>query len=112
MTPLVYIASPYTHPDPVENTHHVLKLATELYECCDCIPVVPHLTLLWNLVTPRPVDFWYGYDLAVMCRCDAVYRTGGTSVGADREVEIAGRNGIPVFTDRAALVEWIRKGDA
>jgi nucleoside 2-deoxyribosyltransferase len=108
--PLVYLAGPYTKPDPVENTHNVIKLASELVDEGLVTPVIPHLTLLWHVVMPRPLEFWYEYDIATLARCDAVYRIEGESTGADREVEFAATAGLPVFTNREELGEWARAG--
>jgi hypothetical protein len=104
--PLVYVAGPYTKPDPVENTNAVIALASELIDEGLVTPVVPHLTLLWHLVRPRPLDFWYAYDVAILKRCDAVFRMAGESRGADMEVEFAEDHGLPVLTDRDALRKW------
>jgi nucleoside 2-deoxyribosyltransferase len=104
--PLVYIAGPYTHPDPVANTHAVITFASELIDEGLVTPVVPHLTLLWHAVSPRPLDFWYAYDVALLRRCDALFRVEGASSGADMEIEFAEANGIPVFTIRDQLNEW------
>ncbi len=101
--PLVYVAGPYTKPDPVENTHTTIRLASELVDEGLVTPVVPHLTLMWHLVMPRPLEFWYEYDVATLARCDAVYRMQGESHGADREVEFAEQNGIPVCSDAQLL---------
>lgn len=104
--PLVYIAAPYTHPDPVENTNRVCRLATKLVESGLVTPVVPHMSLVWHLITPRPVDFWYDYDLRLLERCDGLLRLRGESVGADGEVAYATDRGIPVFTTASDLYAW------
>jgi nucleoside 2-deoxyribosyltransferase len=104
--PLVYLAAPYTHPDPVANTHAVIALASELVDEGLVTPLVPHLTLLWHLAAPRPLDFWYAYDVAMLHRCDALFRMEGASSGADREVDFATTHGIPVFTSREELNAW------
>jgi nucleoside 2-deoxyribosyltransferase len=104
--PLVYIAGPYSHPDPVANTHAVIALASELIDEGLVTPFVPHLTLLWHLVRPRPLEFWYAYDVAFLQRCDALFRMPGDSSGADREVEFASTRDIPVFTNRDELAAW------
>ncbi len=104
--PLVYIAGPYTHPDPVQNTHEVIRVAAELVDKGLVTPFVPHLTLLWHLVDPRPLDFWYEYDVAMLARCDALLRLPGDSTGADREVAFAKERGLPVFTKQDELAEW------
>jgi hypothetical protein len=104
--PLVYIAGPYTKPDPVLNTRAALILAAKLYEEGHMVPLVPHLTLLWNLVVPKPVEFWYAYDLHLVRRCDALLRMPGKSRGASVEVDEATRLNIPVFTNARKLTKW------
>jgi nucleoside 2-deoxyribosyltransferase len=104
--PLVYIAGPYTHPDPVENTNAIIGIASELIDEGLVTPLVPHLTLLWHMVAPRSLDFWYAYDVALLRRCDALFRVEGRSSGADMEVEYAASHGIPVFTQRDELKAW------
>lgn len=106
MKPLVYIAAPYTKPDPVENTRAALDVATMLVDTGSITPIVPHLSLFWHLVYPKPVDYWYRYDLEVMARCDAVLRLPGESTGADTEVAMAREQGIPVFDDISAVIRW------
>lgn len=85
MKPLVYIAGPYTHPDPVENTHKAVRAAEQI-EALGCDVVIPHLSLLWHAISPAPIERWYERDLAVMHRCDALVRLPGKSTGADAEV--------------------------
>jgi len=105
--PMVYVAGPYTSPDPVKNTHDTVHRASEMIDEGKVTPVVPHLTLLWHLVVPRTdVEFWYAYDLAILARCDAVLRLEGPSTGADREVAFAVELGLPLFTTKQALYEW------
>lgn len=104
--PLVYVAGPYTHPDPVQNTNAAIHFATNLYETKLVVPIIPHLSLLWHLVCPRPYEFWTTYDLEIMRTCDAVFRMPGESAGADTEVAEAT---VPVFTDRQALLDWANR---
>ena len=106
MTPLVYLAGPYRHLDPVENTHAMIRVATRLYATGLVVPLVPHLTLIWHLVDPQPEAFWYEYDWHLIARCDAVLRLPGPSTGADTEVQEACSLGLPVFQDEAALLDW------
>ncbi len=104
--PLCYIAGPYTNPDPVENTHNVCQIAMKLYEERVCVPIIPHITLLWHLVCPRPYDFWLAYDLETMAHCDVVLRIEGESSGADGEVRAAQKLGIPVVSSINDLKIW------
>ncbi len=92
---VIYIAGPYTHPDPIVNTRAAV-LAGEAVLAAGAIPVVPHLSMLWHLVSPHDVDWWYNYDLQLLARCDALLRLPGASTGADREVVEALKQSKPV----------------
>lgn len=101
--PLVYIAGPYTKPDPVANTHHMIRIADALLDL-GVVPIIPHLTMFWHLVCPRPYDQWLQYDLHVMSRCDVVLRVPGDSNGADGEVLKVTRSGQTVIVPLSADV--------
>lgn len=107
--PLVYIAGPFTKPDPLENMHKACKLATRLVQSGLITPFVPHLTGAWHLVDPQPYHFWLNMDFEIIERCDAVFRMPGESAGADRETALALSLDIPVFHDYTALMEWARQ---
>lgn len=104
----VYIAGPYTKPDPVANTHRALKFATSIRKQ-NVIPFVPHMTLLWQAVTPQPYDFWLKIGLDYLKRCDALYRLSGESEGSDKEEKFAHQHGIPVFHDLKDFWDWVRR---
>lgn len=108
MKPLAYLAGPYSSPDPVENMHYAIMLATAIREANVVTPVVPHLTGLWHLVCPAPYEDWLAYDLELMLRCDIVFRFGGASSGADREVQAALDAGIPVVHNVESLYAWAK----
>ena len=103
--PLCYVAGPYIHPDPVENTHLTIQIA-ETLEANGLTAFVPHLTLLWHLVSPHEPDHWYDYDLAILARCDCLLRIPGQSTGADNEVAFAEHHEISVFYETDKLFEW------
>jgi hypothetical protein len=92
--PWLYVAGPYAHPDPVLNTHRTIRVATAIREHTEYVPFVPHLTMLWHAVTPRPVEWWYAIDLEHLSRCDFLLRLPGESSGADREMAFAAKRGI------------------
>lgn len=94
--PLIYVAGPYTNPDPIENVHRAIDMA-ELIEEMRATPFIPHLSMLWHLVRPAAIDIWYERDLEVLEHCHALFRFAGASTGADREVEYAATLPIPVF---------------
>ena len=104
VTPLVYVAAAYSEPDPVANTKHAIRIADALL-LAGFTPLVPHLTMLWDLVSPKPYEEWLDYDNELLARCDAVLRVPGYSVGATREVKFAEWIGIPVIRPSSASPE-------
>jgi nucleoside 2-deoxyribosyltransferase len=101
----VYVAGPYTHPDPVVNTRNAILAGDELAQCGH-IPWIPHLNIQWHMVCPHEPDFWYQYDLFWLDSCDAVLRLSGESTGADREVAFAKAKGIPVFSSVGQFLNY------
>ncbi len=94
--PLLYIAAPYTYPDPVMNTHYVSKVAMEIYTRSKWVPLIPHLNIALHFMRPTEAKFWYELDLHYLDHCDAIVRLPGYSEGADNEIEYAIHNGIDV----------------
>ncbi len=118
LLPLVYIAGPYTNPDPVINTRRAIQTGLKLYELGLAVPEIPHLSLLTHLVEPREVDFWYQFDKEKLVHCHFLLRLEGESTGADAEVESAREWGIPVMYDKSgwddgsikrACEQWIAR---
>lgn len=110
--PLVYVAGPYSS-DPPHNTRRAIAVGTRLIQEGVVAPIIPHLTMLWDMLTPMPYDEWLAYDRDVLVRCDAVLRLPGESSGADTEVALADELGIPVFyfdmNGLALMYEWFRR---
>ena len=102
---IVYVAYPYTYDDPVENTHSAMQIANTLVDL-GFVPYIPHMSLIWHLVYPRPVEFWYEQDIYFLKKCDALLRMGGESGGADNEILVAKENKIPVFYSFEELKKW------
>lgn len=98
---LVYLAGPYTEPDPVENTHRMLQIADAVLEA-GFTPLIPHLTLAWHLVSPKPYVTWLAYDQHLLARCDVLLRVPGYSHGATQECTFADELAIPVIRPRSA----------
>ena len=127
---LIYVAAAYTRPDPVENTHAVIKIADAILDA-GFTPLVPHLTLAWHLVSPKKYETWLAYDCQLLAHCDAVLRVPGRrgrivrhgsnflmtannvishgetirpsrSSGATRETQFVDAVGIPVIRPRSA----------
>lgn len=107
----IYVAGPYTAGDPVENTHRAIIVGDEL-SAMGWAVYVPHTSLLWHLIRPHEVAFWYEHDIAWLLKCDALVRLPGVSTGADREVETARANGLLVLkwpddlTSLRTLPKW------
>lgn len=111
--PVVYIAGPITKPDPIANTNQAVLIADELYSHGVCVPLIPHMNLVWHLIRPHPNAYWYEYDLHLLRRCDGLLRLPGVSVGAELEVKVAKGVGIPVFFwgsdwNRQRFLDWCR----
>jgi hypothetical protein len=106
--PLVYIAGPYGS-DPVGNTRRAVEAGMGLYRSGVAVPLIPHTSLVADLVCPMPAEDWYAYDLHLLERCDAVWRLPGESDGADAEVVHALEQDIPVFGEREALLKWAKE---
>lgn len=98
----VYIAGPYTLPEPIENVRRAILAADEVL-ALGHTPFVPHLNFAWNLVSPKPPATWYAMDLVWLSCCDAVLRLPGASVGAEAEVALANRLGLPVYASVAEI---------
>ncbi len=96
MKPLVYLAGPYSS-DPVQNTRRAILHGIDVRERYDCAVIIPHLTLVADIVCPQPVDYWYQFDLEQIPHCDAMIRIPGESTGADAETAEARKLNIPVF---------------
>ena len=101
---IIYLASPYTNGDIAQNIKKVIGYADRLFEMGHT-PFIPHLAFLWHLISPKPVSFWYAYDLIWLSFCDALLRLPGESIGADKEVQFAKDNCIPVYYSVGELDE-------
>ena len=92
----IYVAGPYSRGDPVVNTRNAILVGDELVKL-GYAPYIPHVSLLWHMVSPHEIDYWYNLDIDWLLRCDGLLRLPGDSSGADNEVKVAQANHIPVF---------------
>ena len=104
----VYIAGPYTKPDPVLNMRRAV-IAADRVRDAGHVPFVPHLNLAWDLVSPASYDEWLAWDLAWLERCDVMVRLDGESPGADVEEEFCRNNGIPIYYGIDAFLKEARQ---
>ena len=100
----IYVAGPYSKPDPVINTRNAVLVAKRLV-AAGLLPFVPHLSHVWHLVSPQPYRYWLEYDLHWLRVCDGVLRLPGDSPGADEECAEARRLGLPVYDDLETLLK-------
>lgn len=107
----IYIAGPYTHGDTAINVRNAYSAANQLADL-GFAPFVPHATHFWHMLFPRPYEFWLDLDNQFLPLCQAVLRIPGPSTGADKEVRLAERIGVPVFTNIEALVKYFESGDS
>lgn len=99
----VYIGGPITLGHMIDNIRTAIQAATVIRDLGHA-PYVPHLSLLWDLVCPRPYEDWLALDLEWLAVCDCLVRLPGESPGADREVAEARRLGLPVYEGVEAFV--------
>ncbi len=104
----IYVAGPYTNGDVAVNVRNAYEAANRLANL-GFAPFVPHATHFWHMLFPRPYEFWLELDNEFLPCCAAVLRLPGPSKGADAEVQLAERLGIPVFQDIDELAELFKQ---
>lgn len=104
----VYIAGPMTKGCIRTNVRVALAAATELADA-GFAPIVPHLSHFWDMMYPRPYEYWMKIDFEWLAACGALLRLPGESSGADREVAKAQELGIPVFYSVQELVNFFKE---
>lgn len=95
MKPLVYVAGPIT-----ANPWGCVRdgaAAWRWLRRAGCVPFIPQLSVLHEMVDPQPYEEWLAYDDDIIAHCHALVRLPGESKGADHEVDLANEIGLPVF---------------
>lgn len=102
--PMIYLASPYSHPDPdvlVQRADDVAKIASDLMQGgmrVFCPIAHTHAIALHGL--PKGWDFWEGYDREYLEFCDelivALMDGWQDSTGVNAEIKIMNELGKPV----------------
>ena len=98
----VYIAGPYTEPDPAVNTANAMRAWHEVADRGH-YPFCPHLSHFLHIHRARPYDEWLAHDLEWLGVCDALLRLPGESSGADEEVAYAVELGLLVVESVSEL---------
>ena len=106
----IYIAGPYTSGDTVQNVSEAIRAGDKIAKA-GYYPFIPHLTMFWHLICPHEYEFWLDQDMAWLLACDYLVRLPGSSSGADKEVIVAFKAGIPVFFNVEACLDWITRYD-
>ena len=102
----VYVAGPMSNGDTGQHIRNAIELASWIYER-GAIPYIPHLTHFWHMIRSHTYEEWLDMDMEWLEICDALICLPGLSPGTDREIARARDLGIPVFTDREALAQWL-----
>ncbi len=105
MKPLVYVAGPISS-NPMHGTYNAITTSEKLRDYAGVTPFIPHLTVVWDMISPHVYEYWMTYDAEIIQHCDGLFRMEGHSPGADREVQQANSLEIPVFTDIRKLKVW------
>ena len=106
---LIYISGPIMIGDQFTNLSNAIA-AGEMIASTGHDVVIPHLNCIWHLIFPHEYEFWMEQDLALLARCDAIFRIEGESAGAECEIEFAEEHGIRRVT-LADLGIGVRKAD-
>lgn len=104
----VYLAGPYSSPDPLQNAHSGSRVFFAFRDA-GLVPYLPHSDLVMHLVEPRDYEFWLSYCLDLIGRFDCLFRMPGHSPGADREVALAESLGIPVFREYREVIRFAQE---
>jgi len=103
--PKIYVAGPYTHPDPIINTRKAIEAGEALWQA-GCVPFIPHaMTILWHGFFPKDHQGWLDYDFHWVDACDGLLRLPGASAGADMEVARAIAKRKQLFTSMDGLID-------
>lgn len=92
----VYIAGPYTKPNPIDNLRRAIEFGNALMDAGYAV-FVPHLSHFQHMVYERPWQEWIDHDLEWLAVCDVLVRMSGESAGAAIVVARARDLGIPVI---------------
>lgn len=99
----VYIAGPYTFPNPEDNVKKHIEKFNELVDLGYC-PIAPVIHSHYaNLKKSRHYDKWMELDKELLKLCNVLYRIPGDSPGAEQEISWATSLGIPIVFNNEEL---------
>jgi hypothetical protein len=105
---VIYVAGPIAARDGLTLWDHVRAGMAAAHQviAAGAVPVLPHLFYFLDIELPGRVDYegWMRLDFALLARCDGLWRIGGESPGATREVAEAMRIKLPIARDLQTLL--------
>lgn len=101
----IFISGPYTLGDVAQNVKGAMDMSNVLMDL-GFAPYCPHLTHFLQINNSRAYEDWLSLDLVYLSVCDGLIRIFGESNGADKEVEFARKNSIPVFYSIRELIDY------
>lgn len=99
----VYVAGPMSKGDQFAHIAKAMDVGQRLVEA-GFSPYLPQWTFFWELRHAHPYDQCLAIDEPWVEASHAVVRIAGESNGADREVALALKKGIPVFFSADDLI--------
>ena len=106
----IYIASPYTIGDKLENVARSIATANALMQL-GFVPFWPLHSHYHDELYSHPWHTWMEIDKEWVSVCDGVLRLKGESKGADIEVAYAKELGKPVFTELWEVMDFFGIGE-
>lgn len=98
--PKVYLASPYALGDKERNAKASLEMALLLLK----LGYEVHAPLLNHWMPEQSCEIWMELDGRALATSDLLFRVRGQSKGADAEVIVATKLGIPIFYSLYSLL--------
>lgn len=102
----IFIAGPYTKGDVAINVKRAMDIANIIIDLGHA-PFCPHLTHFLHMNKAQPYEKWLAIDAEFLKSCDVVIRISGESNGADKEVSLAKKLGIPVYYGLNEFKEYL-----
>jgi hypothetical protein len=102
----IYVAGPFTHPNPEDNLLRALEISSQLIDI-GAAPFCPHLFYYYDLIKKRSYNDWLELCFKWVSQCDLFYRISGYSTGSDKEEALAFELGKPIFKSINEVRKWL-----
>lgn len=103
----IFVSGPYSKGDVAQNVKSAMDMTNDLIDN-GFAPYCPHLTHFLHINKYQPYEKWLELDLEYLQFCNGLLRLPGLSDGADKEVDFAKGNNIPVFFDINEVISYYR----